>query len=75
MEALIDCLKHYDSSVRESAVRALDKIIDPRALDPLINFLKDNDSNVKRAAIDSLVNIEDSSAIEPLLSEYFLLCL
>jgi len=53
---------------RASAVEALGRIGDPRAVGPLIVALKDEDESVRKAAAEALGHIRDSRAIEPLIA-------
>lgn len=56
-----------DQNVLVEVIRALDKIGDARAVEPLITVLKMNNWEMRWRAIHALERIEDARAIEPLL--------
>jgi HEAT repeat protein len=73
VEPLITALKDKDSTVCENAAKALGKIGDARAVEPLSDTLKDKRFNkaiesirVRRSAVEALGQIGDARAIEPL---------
>jgi len=57
-----------DPEVRKNAAKALGKIKDPRAVEPLIATLKDKDSDVRWHAARALEKIQDPRAVEPLIA-------
>lgn len=60
-------LKEKNSSVRLLAEKALKKIKDQRAVEPLIGALKDEDWKVREMVADLLGAFNDHRAIEPLI--------
>jgi hypothetical protein len=54
-------------SVRRSAARALGRLGDTRAVEPLIERLVDGNWDVRRAAAAALGRLGDKSAVEPLI--------
>lgn len=67
VKGLIRALRYRkDAKVREAAAEALEKIGDPRAVEPLIAALRDN-VWVRRAAAEALVKI-GAPAVEPLIA-------
>ncbi len=68
LERLIRKLKSADIFDRRSAIFALEKIRDSRAVETLINAMKDEDSEVQASAVSSLGRIGDPRAIKPLMS-------
>lgn len=68
VELLTDVLKDKDAIfVQEFAIRALGRIGDARAVEPLIAVLKDIDSSGKSSACSALAQI-GTPAIEPLIA-------
>jgi len=67
VEPLIKALD--DNWERSEAAKALGKIRDVKALEPLIKSLEDDDSDVRREAAESLVNIGEP-AVELLINVY-----
>jgi tetratricopeptide (TPR) repeat protein len=57
-----------DPNVRESAIVALGKFQDNRAIDPLINALKDKDERVRWYAADALGKTGTKKAVLPLIA-------
>ena len=53
--------------MRTKAVNALQKIRDPRAVEPLIAVLKDEDSYVRRSVASALGHFGDERAVLPLI--------
>lgn len=74
VEVLATSLNNSDPAVRESAVRALGRIGDPRALAPLAKSLIDKSSSVRAAAQASLGRIDadwkQASEVEAIVSEF-----
>jgi DNA repair photolyase len=64
VNGLIKALKYDDPNVRYDAAKALGRLGDPRAVEPLISALRD----VCKSAAEALGKIGDSRAIEPLIS-------
>jgi HEAT repeat protein len=64
-------LKDKDEYIRQAAARALGKLKDKRAVEPLIGTLKDPEVNVRTFSAWALGEIQDSRAIEPLCSSLF----
>lgn len=70
VQGLIKALGYEkDATVRVEAVRALGKIRDSRAVEPLINALRDSDVNVCKEVIEALGILRDARAVEPLIGE------
>lgn len=70
--ALLSVLKAPEWRVRRSTARALGRIGDPRAIDPLIEVLNENmtDPNLsegRRCAIDAFVNLKSEKVVPVLL--------
>jgi HEAT repeat protein len=67
VKGLIEAALGYwnDSMVRESAARALGRIGDPRAVEPLIAALKEEDGRSSAARAPG--EIGDARAVEPLI--------
>jgi HEAT repeat protein len=61
-------LKSSDKSKRQSAIEALGKLGDARAVELLIGCLKDQDSVVRWKAAEALGRLEDARAVEPLIA-------
>ena len=57
-----------DVDVRKAAADALERIADPRAVEPFIAALKDSELYVRRKAADALWKIGDARAVEPLIA-------
>jgi len=70
VDPLIDSLKDENFEVRKSAIKALEKIGDPRAVQPLIDSLKDESSDIRESAIWALRMIGDPRAVQPLIDFY-----
>jgi HEAT repeat protein len=68
LDRLIQELNDKDSDVRRSAAYGLDKIRDPRAVEPLIATLSDKEWRVRSAAATALGHIGDPRAVEPLIA-------
>lgn len=64
---LILLLLDRNEKVRITAIRALGKIGDSRAIKHLVLSLEDKERNVREAAADVLGEIKDTRAIEPLV--------
>jgi HEAT repeat protein len=64
---IINALKDQDYDIRRSAVEALGRIKDGRAIEPLLIAMKDQSSYVYSAAAESLASLKDTSSIEPLI--------
>jgi beta-lactamase regulating signal transducer with metallopeptidase domain len=64
---LIKQLKDKDSRARAKAARALRKLRDERAFEPLVKALKDPDSNVRANAAWALGSLGNKRAFEPLI--------
>jgi HEAT repeat protein len=65
--ALLPALRDPAAGVRESAVKALAEIKDPRAVEPLCTVLvKDIDRRTRIAAAGALATLQDTRAIGPL---------
>jgi HEAT repeat protein len=60
-------LADEDAAVRETALKALERLGDPRRVEPLIAALSDGDATVRQAAAESLGEIGDARAVEPLV--------
>jgi HEAT repeat protein len=67
VEPLIEALKDESYFVRISAVQALGKIKDPRAVVPLIQALKDKDFNVREKTVEALAELADPRAVVTLV--------
>ena len=68
---LISTLRNKDIDVRTAAVKIIDRLRDPRAMDALIDLaLNDEDINVSYYAINSLYNIDQDLLMEKLKSKY-----
>jgi HEAT repeat protein len=68
VNSLIKVLKYKrDPSVRRSAAKALGRIGDKRAVEPLIQALKDENYCVREEAAWALGDIGDTRAVEPLI--------
>ncbi len=57
-----------ESGVKIAAAKALVKIVDIGAVEPLISVLKGGDKNVSKKAAETLGKIGDARAIEPLVA-------
>lgn len=68
VEALIAVLHDKNPLVRRSAVYALSRPGNVRAVEPLIGVLGDEDGDVRYGAVSALHNIRDTRAVEPLAS-------
>jgi HEAT repeat protein len=66
-EALIAALKDSDPGVRQAVIPVLEKINDPRVVEPVIGALKDSDPGVRRAVVRVLGKINDARVVEPLI--------
>lgn len=64
---LIEALGHKDWVVRSNAARALGRIGDVGAVEPLIDAMKDDNEQVKDAAGEALQEIRDPGAVKPLI--------
>lgn len=60
-------LADEDAAVRETALKALEKLGDPRRVEPLIAALADGDGALRQTAAESLGEIGDSRAVNPLI--------
>lgn len=58
VEGLCEMVFDPDRDVRESAIKALDKIRDPRAISPLVQALLDTESSVRAMAAGALRTID-----------------
>jgi HEAT repeat protein len=58
-EIIVESLEVKDSRVREAAAKALGRMGDPRAVDPLVNALGDPQSGVRDAAAVALKNLNE----------------
>jgi len=68
VKPLASALMSENWYVRFGAVRALQKIRDGRAVQPLIAFMvRTDDSRLREAAAEALREISDSKAVEPLI--------
>jgi len=65
-KGLIKALEDERKKVREAAARALGRIVDKRAVEPLMQILEDESEKVREAAVRALGKIGDASAVEPL---------
>ena len=63
---LLRGLNHRSHHARQDAARALGRIGDPRAIEPLILALNDGYPNVQSAAVEALVLIGEP-AVEPII--------
>ena len=61
-ERLLECLDDDSSGVRAQAVRALGKVGDPRAVQPLISLLDDADGDLRDQAAIALGDLGDVAA-------------
>ena len=70
VEPLISFLKDENShsSERQAAAKALAKIGDQRAVEPLILVINDTDENVRYVAAEALGKIGNPRAVEPLIA-------
>lgn len=71
VEHLITALTNSDNNVRREAARALGRIHDARAIEPLIAVLNDRDDNVAGAAAEALSvlsNYHNINSVKPLIS-------
>ncbi len=57
-----------NDSVRWEAAKALARLGEPRAIEPLIAALRDEDSDVRREAAEALARLGEPRAIEPLIA-------
>jgi HEAT repeat protein len=57
-----------DDGVRQAAARALGKLGDPRAVEPLVFALEDRNDHLRKDAIDALGKLGDPRAILPLIA-------
>ena len=67
-------LKHKNQIIRQKAAKALGKLGDTRAVEPLITALTDKENNVRATVIEALEDIGTVRALEPLiitLEDYF----
>ena len=69
IEGLIKALKHSDEDVRWEAIKALGKIQDKRAVEPLISMLKDKEWEVGHYALGPLRKLVGSDKTAELLVE------
>ncbi|HVO72996.1 MAG TPA: HEAT repeat domain-containing protein [Ignavibacteriaceae bacterium] len=67
LPVFIAILNNNSALTRSDAAKALGKIKDASAVDPLINALKDEDYIVRWVAADALGEIKNSSAVNPLV--------
>lgn len=68
VDGLIKALEYEkDRQVQCDAAKALGKIGDERAVEPLINALKNKDGDVRRESAEALGKIGDERAVEPLI--------
>jgi HEAT repeat protein len=67
VEYIIPALKNEEIFVRSTAIEALGRIGDTRAVTPLIQALDDEDRNVRKSAAEALGEIKDVKALEPLI--------
>jgi HEAT repeat protein len=61
--------KNHPDAVRRNAMRALMRIRDPRAVDPLIVLLDDRDPMIRAEAASMLGRLGDKRAVEPLIKK------
>ena len=61
-------LRDNDRDVHQTAVDALERLGDVRAVEPLLAALRDNDRDVREEAIKALGRLGDMRAMEPLLA-------
>jgi len=66
IQRLLRALAHRDDYVRLAAVRALDALGDPRAVEPLATALKDHDPKTREAIVQALSALDDPRAVVPL---------
>jgi HEAT repeat protein len=68
IEPLIGCLKDQDQDVSQFAVKALEKLGDKRAVEPLIACLciEDQSPDVRQSAAEAVGKLGDARAIKPL---------
>jgi HEAT repeat protein len=68
VDGLIKALEYEkDRQVQCDAAKALGKIGNERAVEPLINALKNKEGNVRRESAEALGKIGDTRAVEPLV--------
>ncbi|MCB2210044.1 HEAT repeat domain-containing protein [bacterium] len=67
LKILIRSLSHENEEVRRYAVKALGKIGDSRAVEPLICALKDPDQGVRKNTMEALGMIGDAEIVRPLI--------
>jgi HEAT repeat protein len=67
---LLGSLTSPRKDIRECSARALGRLGDTRAVDPLINCLarKEESDSVRYAVVEALVSIGDTKAVEPLIN-------
>ena len=68
--AICDNLTNPDAAVRESAARALARIGDPRAVQPLLDDFAHAYISDQQDYIDQLFDLADMRVVEPLLASY-----
>jgi len=61
-------LADEDAAVRETALKALGKLGDPRRVEPLIAALADGDGTLRQTAAENLGEIGDARAVKPLIA-------
>jgi len=68
IKGLTKALKHKDHSIRYGAARALGRLGDPRAVEPLVQALKDDSYPfVREGAAQALGEIGETKAVPPLM--------
>jgi len=71
LTSLLEAIKDDDCDVRTSAVNALGKLNNHRAIEPLITMLNDEDESVRIAVAEVLESMEDSRSVTPLMNAGF----
>jgi HEAT repeat protein len=67
IKGLVKALRNKDGEVRCAAARALGKIGDTQAINPLVVALRDSYGNVRAAAAEALERLGDAQTVEPLV--------
>ncbi len=67
VNSFLCALQDEDHWTRETAVKALCQLNDPRAVEPLFQTLKDDDEGVRWAAATALGHFRDARAVGPLI--------
>ena len=67
IDGLIKELEDPDVTIRVSAVKALGRTGDPRAVEPLVKALEDEEWEVRESAVEALERTGDPRVVEPLV--------